>query len=71
MEERRVGDGEPERPPYREFSVLRFCQKSRGEFMFSRGDDWNGDESVLRGSFCYGVRQSETTQRIRARGVVD
>jgi hypothetical protein len=44
MEERREVDGDP-----RLFSELklRFCQKRRGEVVpFSKGDDWNGDESV-------------------------
>jgi hypothetical protein len=47
IEERRVGDGEPERPSWL-FSELklRFCQKRRGEVAVSKGDDWNGDESV-------------------------
>lgn len=54
MEVRRVGEGEPWRPPYKPlFSVLmesrlRFCQKSLGDVVVSSGDDWNGEESVLR-----------------------
>jgi len=47
MEERRFGDGEPDRTPYKRFSVFRFCQNTRGEVVVSGGDDWNGDESVL------------------------
>lgn len=46
MEERRFGDGEPERPPWSIFSVLRFFQKRRGEVEESRGEDWNGEESL-------------------------
>jgi hypothetical protein len=55
MEERRTGDGDPDRPPYM-FSelTLRFCQKSLGDVVVSAGDDWNGDESVLSASF-YGT----------------
>lgn len=50
IEERRVGEGEPPRPNGL-FSLLmefrlRFCQKSRGDVAASRGEDWNGDESV-------------------------
>ncbi len=50
---RRVGDGDPERPPRAKFSVSVpfFCQKSLGEAALSAGDDWKGDESVLRASF--------------------
>lgn len=58
IDERLVGDGDPPRPvPYRSFSALefvlawRFIQNSRGEVVFSTGDDWNGDESVLRPIF--------------------
>lgn len=57
MDERRVGEGDPERP-YRLFSALselrlRFCQNRRGDVVpFSRGEDWNGEESVARPSFC-------------------
>jgi hypothetical protein len=46
METRRLEDGESARPP-KLFSELRFCQNMRGEVMpLSKGDDWNGDESV-------------------------
>jgi hypothetical protein len=48
MEDRRHGVGEPERPRWL-FSELklRFCQNMRGDVVvFSKGDDWNGDESV-------------------------
>jgi hypothetical protein len=46
-EERRSGEGEPESPPYRLFSVLelRFCQKTLGDVLASRGEDWKGEES--------------------------
>lgn len=54
IEERRVGEGEPDRPYRLLFSALmesklRFCQKTRGEvaLLLSSGDDWNGEESVL------------------------
>jgi hypothetical protein len=49
-----LGDGEPVRPPYREFSVLRFCQNMRGEVTDSMGEDWKGDESVLMDIFLGG-----------------
>ena len=55
MEERRTGDGDPDRPEYKlfsEFVVFLFCQNIRGEVVLSRGEDWNGEESVLRASFC-------------------
>jgi len=54
MEERRVGDGDPERPLSGVFSELklRFCQNSRGDVVPSRGEDWNGDESVVKFIFC-------------------
>lgn len=44
MEERRVGDA----PKLFSELKLRFCQNMRGDvgLLFSRGDDWNGDESV-------------------------
>lgn len=49
MDDRRVGEGDPDRAPKGLFSELtpRFCQKRRGEVVPSRGDDWNGDESVF------------------------
>jgi len=46
IEDRRVGDVDPERAPANMFSALRFCQKRRGEVAESRGDDWNGEESL-------------------------
>jgi hypothetical protein len=56
-----VGDGDVSLPANK-FSELnrlgvvgsRPCQKSRGEEALSElnGDDWNGDESVLRTIFC-------------------
>jgi hypothetical protein len=54
MEERRVGDGDPERPLKGVFSELklRFCQKRRGDVVPSIGEDWNGDESVFKPIFC-------------------
>ena len=54
MEERRVGEGDPERALSGVFSELklRFCQKSRGDVVPSMGEDWNGDESVFRFIFC-------------------
>lgn len=63
MEDRLVGDGEPSLCPKRTFSALnrlgvagsRPCQKSLGDEVPSEalnGDDWNGDESVLRMDFC-------------------
>lgn len=58
IEERRFGDGEPERAPWSMFSALRFCQNIRGEVLESKGEDWNGEES-LPGSepFCIATRQ--------------
>ena len=58
IDDRRVGDGDVSLPANR-FSELnrlgvagsRPCQKSRGDALPS-GDDWNGDESVLRIIFC-------------------
>lgn len=61
MDDRRVGDGEDSLP--KEFSELnrfgvpgsRPCQNSRGDespMDAVKGDDWNGDESMLRLSFC-------------------
>ena len=67
IEDRRVGDGDASLPPKKVFSELkragvdgdfgsRPCQKRRGEELPSaetlNGDDWNGDESILIGSFC-------------------
>jgi hypothetical protein len=51
IEERRVGDGEPLRPPWKVFSLLRFCQNMRGDETVSRGDDWNGEESLFNAAF--------------------
>jgi hypothetical protein len=47
MEERRCDDGDP---GPKMFSVLRFCQKRRGE-VTSEGEDWKGDESGFPGDF--------------------
>ncbi len=51
MDDRRVGDGEPERDsPKTLFSALNlFCQKSRGDVVVvaSSGEDWKGEESEL------------------------
>lgn len=57
IEERRSGEGEPKRSPYRLFSVLmlRLCQNIRGDVALSAGDDWNGEESVLTDIFCHAV----------------
>ena len=63
MEDRLVGEGEPSLFPKGAFSKLkrfgvagsRPCQKSRGEEVASdvlNGDDWNGDESVLKIDLC-------------------
>jgi hypothetical protein len=55
MDDRRVGDGEPSLPLMGVFSELklRACQKRRGDVALpSMGEDWNGDESVLRFIFC-------------------
>ena len=53
MEVRRTGDDEPEPPPYRALSRLfLLCQKLRGEALVSRGDDWKGEESMVREAFC-------------------
>lgn len=54
MDDRRVGEGDPERALNGVFSELklRFCQNRRGDVAPSSGDDWNGDESVLRFIFC-------------------
>lgn len=46
IEERRVGEMESRS------LLLRLCQKSLGELVLSSGEDWNGDESVLRPIFC-------------------
>jgi hypothetical protein len=49
IEERRVGEGDPDLVPKGVFSELkpRFCQKRRGDVvLLSSGDDWKGDEPV-------------------------
>ena len=37
---------------FSEFTFDRFCQNRRGDVVLSRGEDWKGDESVLRDIFC-------------------
>ena len=49
MEDRRVGDGEPE--PYVLFSLFLLCQNSRGEAFPSSGELLKGDESVFKAIF--------------------
>lgn len=49
MDDRRVGEGEPE--PYVLFSLFLLCQNSRGEAFPSSGELWNGEESVFKAIF--------------------
>lgn len=66
MDDRRVGDGDPERPLSGVFSELklRFCQNRRGDVVPSSGEDWNGDESVVRFIFCCVLVSNNSLPRI-------
>lgn len=65
-EERRVGDGDEGAPKLFSELKLLFCQNILGEVVvLSKGDDWNGDESV-RDIFC-GRTNKQTRRSVNAK----
>lgn len=72
IDDRRVGDGDPERPLSGMFSELklRFCQNKRGDVVPSSGEDWNGDESVFRFIFCYVFVSDDSSSSMKSSTVV-